>query len=350
MEIIQIKPPSQALRAALQQKIDSKTKPLGALGLLEGVALRLGLIQNSLRPTLLKPTIVVFAADHGIVAEGVSAYPQVVTQQMVYNFLAGGAAINVLARQHGIDVVVVDAGVKHDFPDTAGLIKAKISYGTGNIVREPAMTAGQRDKALAWGAKIVTDIAQRGCNVIGFGEMGIGNTSASALLMSVLCDLPLADCVGRGTGLDEAGVRHKTAVLQQAFDYHRATWSAPPSVLELLTAVGGFEIVQMVGGMWQAAAAGMVILVDGFIATTAFLAAATLQPALKEYAFFAHQSNEQGHQRMLAHLDATPLLNLGMRLGEGSGVAVAYPLLVSATTFLREMASFESAGVSRHDA
>lgn len=350
MKTFTIHPPSTTLRDALQQKIDSKTKPIGALGQLETIALRLGLIQNTLTPQLTNPTIIVFAADHGLTAEGISPYPQDVTYQMVYNFLQGGAAINVFAKQHNIDVMVIDAGVNHDFPADTPLIHAKVGHGTRNMRHAPAMTTAERNQALAYGASIIRDLAETGCNVIGFGEMGIGNTSSSALLMSLLCEVPLEQCVGRGTGLDDAGVQHKLSVLQQTLAYHQNQWAEnTPSPLEILAAVGGFEIAQMIGGMWQAAELGMTILVDGFISTAAFLVAAAVHPAIKEYTFFTHQSDENGHKRMLDYLEATPLLSLGMRLGEGSGAAVAYPLLVSATTFLREMASFESAGVSEKD-
>jgi len=271
------------------------------------MALQLGLIQESLTPQLQVPTIVLFAGDHGIVAEGVSPYPQDVTYQMVYNFLAGGAAINVFAEQHGIQMVIVDAGVNHDFPADADLIQAKIAYGTANALHEPAMSDTQRDQALAAGANVVQDILDGGCNIIGFGEMGIGNTSSSAMLMNLICDIPIAECVGRGTGLDDAGVNHKATVLAQAIDFHKERWTTgniEPGALDFLSAVGGFEITQMVGGMIQAASQKAAILVDGFISTAAFLVAAQIQPAIKEYAIFTHQSNEKGHRMMLESLEA----------------------------------------------
>ena len=333
----------------LQQKLDEKTKPIGSLGKLEKIAVQLGAIQRTLTPTLTHPTIVLFAADHGIVAEGVSPYPQAVTHQMVSNFLAGGAAINVIARQNGLNVVVVDAGVNHEFPKTADLIHAKIGYGTANMLHGPAMSAKQAERAIVEGASVVRKLHASGCNVIGFGEMGIGNTSASALLMSTLCHISLDYCVGRGTGLDDEGLQHKLLVLTRVLNFHRQRWPQNPTPLDILTAVGGFEIAQMVGAFCQAAASGMAILVDGFIATAAFLVAERLYPAIREYAFFAHQSDEQGHRLMLETLGADPLVNLGMRLGEGTGAAVAYPLLKTAVACLNEMASFESAGVSQKE-
>ncbi|MEM7799911.1 MAG: nicotinate-nucleotide--dimethylbenzimidazole phosphoribosyltransferase [Chloroflexota bacterium] len=352
MQNLTISPVSNQLEAALKAKIDGKTKPLGALGELENVALRLGLIQESLTPVLNKPTVALFAGDHGIVREGVSPYPQEVTFQMVFNFLNGGAAINIFARQNGLEVIVVDAGVNFDFPgDVTGradFVTAKVGKSTRSYLSAPAMTEGEKKQALEAGSDVVNRLHQAGCNVIAFGEMGIGNTSSSALIMSFLTGTPVADCVGRGTGVDDDGLKRKIEVLEQVYAYHRPSLgqdAADP--MGILSAVGGFEIAQMVGGMWRAAANGMVILVDGFISTAAFMLAAEMYPELKGYAFYSHLSNEQAHQKMLDYLGGKPLLNLGMRLGEGSGAAVAYPLLVSAAAFLNDMASFESAGVSQ---
>ena len=337
-----IKPLCHDLAAAVQHKIDQKTKPLGALGALEQIALQIGLIQNTLTPTLQHPTLMVFAGDHGITQEGVSPYPQEVTLQMVMNFLNGGAAINVFCRQHGIRLAIVDAGVNHQFAPHPDLIDVKIGFGTRNVLIEPAMSAAQCNAALQQGALLVRREALKGCNIIGFGEMGIGNTSSAALLMSRLCGLPVADCVGRGTGLDEAGLAHKRHVLEQA--NQRYPFDLDP--MQVLATFGGFEIAMMVGALLQGAQSGMVLLIDGFIVSAALLVAAKIAPAILEYCVFAHCSNEAGHLRLLDHFQAKPLLGLGMRLGEGTGAAVAYPLLVSAVHFLNDMASFESAGVS----
>ncbi len=338
-----IPPVSRELEAELRQKIDTRTKPPGSLGQLEAVALRLGLILRTCEPVLHKPTMVVFAGDHGIAAAGqVNAFPQAVTAQMVLNFLSGGAAINVFCRQHGIALTVVDAGVKYDFGNCDGLVHAKIAPGTRNYLEEPAMRPEECSAALAAGADLVRGIAAGGSNVIGFGEMGIGNTSSAALLMCCLTGLPLEDCVGSGTGLDDAGIARKTEILRQALARHPAVTSPT----EILATFGGYELAMITGGMLAAAEAGMVIMVDGFIATASLLAARKMYPAVLDYCLFMHMSEEKGHRAMLEYLQAEPLLSLGMRLGEGSGAAVGYPLLVSATTFLNDMASFASAGVS----
>lgn len=335
--------PQGSLAPSLQQKIDGKTKPLGALGRLEALALQLGLIQGSLSPRLLRPHLLVCAGDHGAAKHGISAYPQEVTWQMVENFLAGGAAINVLARQAGMALVVADAGVAHDFGPRPGLVDAKVAPGTANYLQGPAMTAAQCAEAMDRGAALVEDLAVQGCNVLGFGEMGIGNTASASLITHCLTGLPLADCVGRGTGLDDDGVARKRRLLQQALD----CWTARSAEAEaVLARFGGFEIAMLAGAMLAAARARMVLIIDGFIVTSALLAAAKIAPAIVDYCVFAHCSDEAGHGLQLAHLGAEPLLALGLRLGEGTGAALAYPLLASACAFLNDMASFESAGVS----
>lgn len=336
---------SYRLREQLQNKINGKTKPLGALGYLEEIALRIGLIQQTLTPSLQCPHIVVFAADHGIAREGVSAYPSEVTYQMVMNFLNGGAAINVFCRQHGIAVQVVDSGVNFDFPADLNVTHAKVAKGTRNFLVEKAMTRPQCEEALEKGATIVQDICRQGCNAIGFGEMGIGNTSSASVLMSRFCRIPIEECVGRGTGLNDHQFKHKIDILKRAIAWHEKN-TRSEDVLDILSTFGGFEIVMMCAAMLQAAELKMIILVDGFIATVAFLAAYQAYASIKDYAFFCHQSDEYGHLRLLEFLGVRPILDLSMRLGEGTGAAVAYPILQSAVNFLNEMASFESAGVS----
>jgi len=331
-----------SLDAALRAKIDGKTKPLGALGRLETLALQIGRIQQSLSPKLSEPYLVVYAGDHGIAEEGVSAFPQDVTWQMVLNFLAGGAAVNVLARELGMAVQVVDAGVKHDFGDQPTLLDAKIAPGTRNSAVEPAMDRAEAELALARGQAHAESLKARGCRVVGFGEMGIANTSAASLLLHKLAGVPLALAVGRGTGLDDAGLARKLAVLERA----AARTGQLTDPIDVLTEYGGFEIAMMAGAMLGAAQAGMVLLIDGFIASSALLVAAKLAPAITEYAVFAHQSAEAGHQAMLAALGAQPLLALDLRLGEGSGAALAFPLLRASVAILNDMASFASAGVS----
>ncbi len=331
------------IAATLQQIINNKTKPLGALGALESVALQIGQIQNTLKPVLNRPAMLVFAGDHGIVKEGVSPYPQAVTAQMVMNFLAGGAAINVFARQHNIKLRVIDSGVNAEFYSNEQLTHVKIARGTNNFLQTTAMTMAQCEQALTAGADIAYQEVDAGTNIIGFGEMGIGNTSSASCLMSVLCDVAIAKCVGRGTGLDDAGVKHKVTILEKALDYHKLNNSDP---IKVLAALGGFEIAMMVGAMLGAAQRSCILLIDGFIATSALLVAAKMQPAILQYCIFSHCSDEAGHRLMLNYLHAEPLLNLGLRLGEGTGAVLAYPLVQSAVHFLNEMASFAEAGVS----
>ncbi|MDP1666179.1 MAG: nicotinate-nucleotide--dimethylbenzimidazole phosphoribosyltransferase [Methylobacter sp.] len=338
-----IPPLASTLKTALQAKIDQKTKPRGSLGQLESLALQVGLCQNSLTPGLNKPCILIFAGDHGIVESGVSAYPQTVTAQMVANFLAGGAAISVFARQHNIELLIVDAGVNADLDSHPKLIDAKIGKATRNFLTDPAMTAEERDNALQAGADQVSRQYESGCNCIGFGEMGIGNTSSAAVLMHRLTSLSLVRCVGRGTGLNDAQLQHKLIVLQRALNKHKDATEP----LEVLATFGGFEIAMMVGAYLKAAELGMLILVDGFIAGTALLVANKLYPHVLDYCVFSHVSSEQGHQALLNQFNAKPLLNLELRLGEGSGIALAYPLVQSAVVFLNEMATFAEAGVDR---
>ena len=338
--IAEIKQPELAAR--LQHRLDNKTKPQGALGRIEALAQRIGLILGSEAPELKAPQLVVFAGDHGLAARGVSAYPSDVTWQMVENFLAGGAAVSVLARQNGIGLTVVDCGVRHDFAPREGLIIHKVAPGTADALEGPAMSAAQCRVALASGGAIVKELPG---NALLLGEMGIGNTSAAALLMSRLVGVDIADCTGAGTGLDAEGVQRKVGILRQVLALH----ADAKDPLAALAAFGGFEIATMVGAVWQAAEERRVIVVDGFIASAAVLVASAVQPAVLQRCVFAHRSGERGHALMLAHLRAEPLLDLGLRLGEGSGAAMAWPLLVNACAILRDMASFESAGVSRQD-
>ncbi len=328
-----------ALAARLQHKIDHKTKPLGALGQLENLALQIGLIQRSETLFFDAPQMVVFAADHGIAAEGVSAFPQAVTVQMVANMLAGGAAINVLARQHGFALHVVDAGVVSDLADHPQLIKRKMAHGTHNLAAGPAMTAHQLNAALQAGADVLASLPG---NAVAFGEMGIANTTPAALLLHRLAGVSIVDATGRGTGLTDPQLAHKQTVLQRAAKLHQE--AVRP--LDALAALGGFEIAMMTGAMLQAASERRVILVDGFIAGSAALVACALAPAAKDYMVFCHRSAERGHHLMLAHLKVRPLIDLEMRLGEGSGALLAWPLVQSAALLMNEMASFESAGVS----
>ncbi|MES2189328.1 MAG: nicotinate-nucleotide--dimethylbenzimidazole phosphoribosyltransferase [Pseudomonadota bacterium] len=330
------------LEAKLRHKIDNKTKPVGSLGQLEDLALQLGLIQRNDVVSFKDPQMLVFAGDHGIAADGVSAFPQEVTVQMVGNMLAGGAAINVLARQHGFQLQVVDAGVAADFDDHPALIKKKVAHGTKNCTRAAAMSEDELHTALQAGADIVKSLPG---NVIAFGEMGIANTSSAALLLHRLTDITLKDATGRGTGLSDPQLLHKRKVLMLAVLRH----SDAVQPLQVMAAMGGFEIAMMTGAMLQAASQRRVILVDGFIAGAAALVAQGLAPQVLHYMVFCHRSAERGHRLMLDHLKARPLLDLDMRLGEGTGALLAWPLVQSAARLMNEMASFASAGISNKD-
>lgn len=345
-DLLAIEPLDLSLRDELQHLIDTKTKPPGSLGRLEMLARQLGLIQHTTHPTVERPAMIVFAGDHGIANEGVSPYPQAVTVQMVANFVAGGAAINAFSGVAGLALEIVDAGVATPLPPSPSLVEAAIARGTRNFAQEPAMTREQAIAALQAGAARVRHHAALGTNVIGFGEMGIANTSSAACLMSRLCNVPIDECVGRGTGLDNAGLAKKRNVLAAALARH-ADVREP---LDVLATFGGFEIAMMTGAYLEAARSRMAILVDGFIATAALLVADALAPSVRDYCVFAHASNEAGHRRMLDHFGARELLSLDLRLGEGTGAALAVPLLRAACAFLNEMASFESAGVANRGA
>ncbi|GAA4353237.1 nicotinate-nucleotide--dimethylbenzimidazole phosphoribosyltransferase [Variovorax defluvii] len=332
-----------ALSARLQHLLDHKTKPLGALGRLEALALRVGLILGSEAPALEAPQMLVCAGDHGLAARGVSAFPSDVTWQMVENFLAGGAAVSVLARQHGLALTVVDCGVRHDFAPRVGLRLCNIAPGTADASSGPAMSAAQCEQAIANGMALVRGLPG---NAVLLGEMGIGNTSAASMLLARLAGLDIDACTGSGTGLDAAGLARKRALLREVLALH-ADAGTP---LGALAAFGGFEVATLVGAVLQAAEERRVIVVDGFIAGAAVLVANALRPHVVQRCVAAHASAEPGHRLLLEALGLSPLLALDLRLGEGSGAALAWPLLESACRILREMASFESAGVSQRDA
>nr|MBC7611347.1 nicotinate-nucleotide--dimethylbenzimidazole phosphoribosyltransferase [Pseudopedobacter sp.] len=329
------------IKNELQHKINFKTKPFGALGKLEKLALQIGLIQGTLSPKITNPTLLVFAGDHGIVAEGVSPYPQDVTWQMVMNFVSGGAAINVFAKQNNWNLKVIDAGVNYDFSEELPIRNLKVGKGTKNFLNEPAMNDGELVISIHNGVDLVNEVFHGGSNCIAFGEMGIGNTSAAAVMMHKITGIPIENCVGKGTGLDQNGIDHKIGVLSQAIENHMAD-----EPLSILKTFGGFEIAMICGAMLQAAELKMMILIDGFIITSALLIAQDLYPEILDYCIFSHQSDEKGHHKMLQYLKADPLLKLDMRLGEGTGAALALPLVQASVNFLNDMASFESAGVS----
>ena len=332
------------LNEQLKHKIDFKTKPLGALGLLEDLALQIGHIQNTLTPELKNPALLVFAGDHGLTDEGISPFPKEVTWQMVMNFVAGGAAINVFCRQNGINLKVVDAGVDFDFPEGVQVVNAKVARGTRNMRREPAMTLEECAAAIQKGRELVKQEAAQGCNIIGFGEMGIGNTSASSLLMHRFLNIPIEECTGAGTGSHGEQLTRKMQILKEVSEKYD-----PKTPEETLATFGGLEIAMMVGAMLEASDRQMILLIDGFIATAATLTAIRFNPEVRGNCVFCHSSDERGHKQMLRHLDARPMLQLNLRLGEGTGAALALPLVQAAVNFLNEMASFENAGVANKD-
>lgn len=340
----QIKKPDEAIRGELQDKIDNLSKPKGALGLLEKLALQVGMIQQTVEPKLRNPYNVIFAADHGIVDEGVSLSPKEVTWQQLYNFLQGGAGVNFFCRQHGFTLEIVDAGVDHDFPQDTGIIHKKIRKGTRNYLHEAAMTMDEMNHCIESGAEVVRGIYAKGCNVISFGEMGIGNTSSSSLWMTCFTQIPLRQCVGAGSGLDDKGILNKYKVLQESLDNYSGNFTDE----DVLCYFGGYEMVMVVGAMCQAAALNMVILVDGFIMTSCILAASRFYPDILSYAIFCHCGEEAGHKLLIGKLGVSPLLGLGLRLGEGTGAICAYPIVDSAIRMINEMSSFEKGKITKY--
>ena len=324
--------------ADLQRKIDMKTKPLGALGRIEHLAFQIATVKATLSPKMQSCQLTIFAADHGIAEAGVSAFPQEVTRQMVLNFLGNGAAANVFAASTGADLRVVDAGVAGPPFEEPSLLDRRIGSGTLNFLNAPAMTESQSDDALQIGRELGSD---GDWDAVAFGEMGIANTSSAALLANKILGVGLDVLTGRGTGLDDAGLSAKEAILRQA-----AARTGDLTAKEALVEYGGFEIAMMVGAMQGAAAAKRIILVDGYIATAAALVACTLEPGTRQAMVFAHKSQESGHEAMLDALDAEPLLDLHLRLGEGTGALLAWPLVQAAAAMLKDMASFDSAGIS----
>lgn len=337
--------PDRAIEPALRQKIDNLTKPKGSLGRLEELALQIGLIQQTLSPRLLNPCNILFAADHGVIAEGVSVSPKEVTWQQTLHFTRGGAGINFLCEQHGFRLVVVDAGVDYDFPPEAGVIDMKVRRSSRNFLHHSALTEAEAELCLRRGAEMVDRVASEyGCNVVSFGEMGSGNTSAASMWMHILTSVPLERCIGAGAGLDAPGVRHKLDVLTRALRAYRGDGS----VWSRLCWFGGLEMMMAVGGMLRAAERGMVILVDGFIMTACMAAARALNPTVADYAVYGHCGDESGHRLMLDSLGARPLLSLGLRLGEGSGAVCAYPILESAVRMINGMDSFKKVSVTKY--
>ncbi|HWV15579.1 MAG TPA: nicotinate-nucleotide--dimethylbenzimidazole phosphoribosyltransferase [Cellvibrio sp.] len=345
MHHFQVKPLKQDSLAELQRNIDQKTKPLGALGQLEALALQIALIQQAEKLLIEKPLMLVFAGDHGIAEEGVSIAPSAVTRQMVQNFLAGGAAINCFCRANHLPLKVIDAGIQTEItPTPDNLIVQRIAAGTQNFSRQAAMTRAQAEQAILLGADLARREIAAGSNLLAFGEMGIGNSSSAAAILAALSRAPVETCVGLGTGINREQLEKKIALVKRGLA--RLDKEAADDPIAILAEVGGFEIAQICGAMLATAEAGKIIVVDGFIVTAAALLSASIQPHARAYMIFAHQSEEAGHQLMLQMLKAKPLLHLGLRLGEGTGAALALPIIKAAVSFYNDMATFASAGVT----
>lgn len=336
--------PDENMREALIDKINNLTKPKGSLGVLEDLALQIGLIQQNLSPTLSHPHNILFAADHGIVKEGVSKSPKEITWQQLSNFLHGGAGVNFLCRQHGFKLVLVDAGVDYDLPYNKGIINCSIGRGTRSFLNGPAMSMEEMELCLERGAKIVDKVYAEGCNIVSFGEMGIGNTSPSSIWMHLFTGISLEQCVGAGSGLDSEGVRHKYNILKQSV----GNYAGDGSIKDQIAWFGGYEMVMAIGGMLRAAELKMIILIDGFIMTNCILAASRLYPEVLFYSIFGHQGDEVGHKLVLEAMNARPLLNLRLRLGEGTGAICAYPIIVSAVNMMNEMDNFAHASITKY--
>ncbi|HUI28097.1 MAG TPA: nicotinate-nucleotide--dimethylbenzimidazole phosphoribosyltransferase [Candidatus Kryptonia bacterium] len=341
--VARIVPVDRGIAAATQDRLDHKTKPRRSLGRLEDLACRIAAMRGTLDPHLSSKAIVVMGADHGVADEGVSAYPQAVTRQMLLTFAAGGAAINVLARQAQARVVVADLGVKERLPAMSNIREWRIGAGTRNFAREPAMSRAQAEAAIAAGATIAEELIRNHVTLIGLGDMGIANTTAASAIVTALTGAAPKTVTGRGTGIDDRGLEHKIEVIERALALHRPNSN---DALDVLSKVGGFEIAGLAGVVLAAAAHRVPVLLDGFITGAAALAAVHLAPPAIDYLIASHQSVEVGHRVVLTALGLAPLLDLDLRLGEGSGAALAMPLVDAALAILREMATFESAGVS----
>lgn len=347
MRTFKINTPDESLRPAIQEKIDNLNKPKGSLGRLEELAMQVCLIQQTLSPSLEHPCHLLLGGDHGIEREGVSVSPREVTWQQMINFTRGGGGVNMFCRQHGFKLRIVDVGVDYDLSAVDGIIDRKIARGTKNFLYEPAMTEEEFDKAIEVGAALVDDCIAEGCKVLSIGEMGIGNTSPSSIWMHLFGNIPLNDCIGAGSGLDSPGIRHKYEVLSKAVTCHERDTKYPDPIVTLRY-FGGFEMIAAIGAMLRAAECHLVVLVDGFIMTACALAAIRLYPASHDYMIFTHCGDESGHRKMLDIVNARPLLNLGLRLGEGTGALCAFPIVDSAVRMINEMNNFDNAKITKY--
>lgn len=347
MRCFKIEKPDESLRDAIKDKIDNLNKPKGSLGLLETLAEQICLIQQTLTPTLQHPCHLLFGGDHGIEREGVSVSPRDVTWQQMINFTRGGGGVNMFCRQHGFTLYIIDMGVDHDLTAYTDILNRKIAHGTKNFLYEPAMTEAQFNQAIETGCELVDRCHQDGCNIICMGEMGIANTSPSSIWMHLFGSIPLDECIGAGAGLNNPGLQHKREVLHEAVAHYIAH-SDKENKLEPLLYFAGFEMAGAIGAMLRAAELKMTVMVDGFIMSACMLAASQLYPEVLRYAVFGHCGDESGHKRMLGLMHATPLLQLGMRLGEGTGALCAYPIIESAVRMVNEMNNFKNAHITKY--
>lgn len=356
-----IQPVDVTLRADIQDKIDNLNKPKGALGRLEELAMQVCLVQQTLTPRLTRPCHLLLGADHGIEREGVSLSPREVTWQQMLNFSRGGGGCNMFCRQHGFTLRIVDVGVDYEFPASVTtssldsreanghIIDRKIAPGTRNFLNEPAMSEAEYEQALSVGRELVDACVADGCNILSIGEMGIGNTSPSSIWMHLFGAVPLADCIGAGSGLDAKGIEHKYDVLSRAVAHFvKGDLPVEGDLQSPIRYFGGFEMVTAIGAMLRAAELHLIILVDGFIMTACAWAAMLIEPAAKDYMVFTHSGDESGHRHMLNLMGARPLLSLGLRLGEGTGALCAYPLVDSAVRMLNEMNNFANAHITKY--
>lgn len=339
--------PDESMRAEIQAKIDNLNKPKGSLGRLETLAMQICLVQQSLEPKLTHPCHLLLGGDHGIEREGVSVSPRDVTWQQMVNFTHGGGGVNMFCRQHGFKLRIVDVGVDHDLSGIEGIIDRKIAPGTKDFLYEAAMSEEEFNKAIETGAALTDECKAEGCNILCIGEMGIANTSPSSIWMHLFGNIPLDECIGAGAGLNAQGISHKSKVLNAAVERFKANcqqWDEAYAIRYF----GGFEMVTAIGAMLRAAELHMLVLVDGFIMSACALAASRLCPEVLGYMIFGHCGDESGHKRMLALMNAEPLLNLGMRLGEGTGALCAYPIVESAVRMVNEMNNFRDAKITKY--
>lgn len=347
MKTFVIEPINKSLESAIQEKIDNLNKPKGALGRLEEIAMQVCLIQQSLTPSLTHPCHLLFGGDHGIEREGVSVSPREVTWQQMKNFTHGGGGVNMFCRQHGFKLRIIDVGVDYDLSSVEGIINRKIARGTKNFLYEPAMSETEFDQAIQVGCELVDDCVAEGCRILSIGEMGIANTSPSSIWMSLFGNIPLAECIGAGAGLNKPGIQHKYEILSKALNRY-LIYEPHPTKITPFRYFGGFEMIAAIGAMLRAAEQHLIILIDGFIMTACAAAAIQLYPTAKDYMIFTHCGDESGHKLMLDMLEAKPLLHLGLRLGEGTGALCTYPIIDSAVRMINEMNNFENAQITKY--